>query len=195
MYQYKFVLVGDSGVGKTALCNRFCTNSFNENQPETIGLEFGVRIIDINNTQIKLQIWDTAGQERFRAIGRQYYRASSAVFLVYDVSNRATFAGLDSWVEDAISLSPTNAIKVMIGNKTDLNKREVSYGEAKDFADQHGLCYFETSALSGERIEDAFIQTANQVYSQMKSTSHSNGKLSDPVVVDLEDQNPNSCFC
>jgi small GTP-binding protein len=165
---FKFVLVGDSAVGKTALCKKFCDNSFNPNQATTVGLEFGTRIIEVQKVRIKLQIWDTAGQERFHSITRAYFRSSAAVFLVYDVTKRESFSQLSQWAEDATQLSPPTAVKVLIGNKTDLtDDRAVSVAEAQDFADQNGLKFFETSALSGDRIEDAFLDTADAVYSKV----------------------------
>ena len=165
---FKFVLVGDSAVGKTAMCKMFCENKFNPSQPQTIGLEFGTRIVEVQGVRIKLQIWDTAGQERFHSITRAYFRSSAAVFLVYDVTNRESFGRLGQWVEDAMQLSPATSIKVLVGNKTDLaNNRAVSTAEAKDFATQHGLKFFETSALSGDKIDDAFIETAHAVYAQI----------------------------
>ena len=165
---FKFVLVGDSAVGKTAMCKMFCENKFNPSQPQTIGLEFGTRIVEVQGVRIKLQIWDTAGQERFHSITRAYFRSSAAVFLVYDVTNRESFGRLGQWVEDAMQLSPATSIKVLVGNKTDLaNNRAVSTAEAKDFAVQHGLKFFETSALSGDKIDDAFIETAHAVYAQI----------------------------
>lgn len=165
---FKFVLVGESAVGKTALCKQFCEHTFNENQQTTVGLDFGTRIVEVEKTRVKLQIWDTAGQERFHSVTRAYFRSSAAVFFVYDVTKRESFAKLGSWVEDANQLSPATAVKVMIGNKTDLaSERAVSTAEAQDFADQHDLKFFETSALSGDRIEDAFIETAHGVYAKI----------------------------
>lgn len=165
----KFVLVGDSAVGKTAICKMFCEKKFNENQPQTIGLEFGTRIVQVENIRIKLQIWDTAGQERFHSITRAYFRSSAAVFLIYDVTNRDSFSHLGQWVEEAMQLSPATSIKVLVGNKTDLaQNRAVSTAEAQDFANQHGLKFFETSALSGDFVDDTFIKTANDVYTQIR---------------------------
>lgn len=165
---FKFVLVGESAVGKTAICKQFCEHTFNENQPTTVGLEFGTRIVEDRNTRIKLQIWDTAGQERFHSITRAYFRSSAAVFFVFDVTNRESFSKLATWVEEAEQLAPPTAVKVIIGNKTDLaDQRAVSTPEAQDFAQQHGLTLFETSALSGDKIEDAFIQTAHDVQSKV----------------------------
>jgi small GTP-binding protein len=165
---FKFVLVGESGVGKTAICKRFCDNTFVDNGTPTIGLEFGARIVQVNDTRIKLQIWDTAGQERFHSITRSYFRASAAVILVYDVTKRESFGKLGVWVENAMQLSPPTAVKVLIGNKTDLPaQRTVSTAEAQDFADQNSLRFFETSALSGDRLEDAFLETAQDVHAKV----------------------------
>jgi small GTP-binding protein len=162
---FKFVLVGDSAVGKTAICKQFCEHQFNSKLPQTVGLEFGTRTIDVQGTRIKLQIWDTAGQEKFRSITRAYFRSSTAVFLVFDVTNRDSFSHVSEWTDDAVRLAPVNALRVLIGNKTDLTtQRAVSTAEAQDFASQSGLTYFETSALSGERIDDAFLETAYAAY-------------------------------
>ena len=178
-FSFKFVLVGDSAVGKTAMCKQFCEHTFNPNQAQTVGLEFGTRIVEVGSTRIKLQIWDTAGQERFHSITRAYFRASAAVFLVYDVTARDSFAHLASWVEDAMQLAPPTSVKVLIGNKTDLvDNRTVSTAEAQDFAEQQGLIFFETSALSGERIDDAFIETAHAVF---KKISEGKIELNNPT--------------
>lgn len=162
---FKFVLVGDSAVGKTAICKRFCTNDFLEDIPQTVGIEFGSRIVDIQNTKVKIQIWDTAGQERFHAITRAYFRSSTAVFLVFDVTNRESFSHIASWSEDAVQYAPPYSMKILIGNKSDLtSSRNVTTEEASDFASNQGMTYFETSAYSGEKIEDAFMQAANTIY-------------------------------
>ena len=166
---FKFTLVGESAVGNTAICKQFCEHTFNENQPTTVGLEFGTRIIEDENTRIKLQVWDTAGQERFHSITRAYFRSSAAVFYVFDVTNRESFQKLATWVEEGEQGAPPTAVMVMIGNKTDLvDQRAVSTPEAQDFAQQHGLTLFETSALSGDKIEDAFIKTAHVVHAKVR---------------------------
>lgn len=196
---FKFVLIGDSAVGKTAMCKKFCEDTFDEHQPQTVALEFGTRSIEIEGQRIKIQIWDTAGQERFHSITRAYFRSSTAIFLIYDVTNRDSFQHLSSWIEDAQRLSPLTSIKVLVGNKTDLvdgssennnetqkSKRAVLTEEAQDYAKQNGLKFFETSALSGDRIDDTFIETAHDVYKKMVE-----GKidLKQPSTVLIKDSN------
>ncbi|OHT09055.1 Ras-related protein Rab-14 [Tritrichomonas foetus] len=195
---FKFVLVGDSAVGKTAMCKQFCEHKFDENQPQTVGLEFGTRTFDIEGTKIKLQIWDTAGQEKFHSITRNYFRSSMAVFLVFDVTNRDSFSHLGIWADDAMKLSPPTSIKVLVGNKTDLaSKRAVSTAEAQDFAEQNGLKFFETSALSGDRIEDTFLETAHDVYKKYVEGKIEAGpppdKVVDVVVLKKEENQQQSC--
>ena len=195
---FKFVLVGDSAVGKTAMCKQFCEHKFDENQAQTVGLEFGTRSLDIKGTKVKLQIWDTAGQEKFHSITRNYFRSAMAVFLVFDVTNRDSFSHLSVWADDAMKLSPTSSIKVLVGNKTDLaEKRAVSTAEAQDFAEQNGLKFFETSALSGDRIEDTFIETAHDVYSKYAEGNIEVGpyvdKQVDIVVLNKNEDSQKSC--
>ena len=164
---FKFILIGDSGVGKTSMSKMFCERVFDENQTQTIALEFCSRTIDISGRPIKIQLWDTAGQERFHSITRAYFRNSAAVFCVYDVSNRDSFAGLQKWIEDTINQAPASAIRVIVGNKTDIMHRSVSEGEAEDYAKKNGFMYFETSALSGHRIEDTFITVAQLAFEKI----------------------------
>jgi small GTP-binding protein len=161
---FKFILVGDASVGKTAICKRFCQGQFDPDEPQTIAVEFGSKVVRVGDRKVKLNIWDTAGQEKFRSMTRAYFRSSSAAFLVFDVANRASFASADLWLKDAQKLTPSNSVKILVGNKADLAAaRAVSRQEAEAFAEKNGLAYFETSALSGERIEDAFMNAAEQV--------------------------------
>jgi small GTP-binding protein len=168
---FKFVLVGESGVGKTAMCKQFCEHSFTPNSAPTVGLEFGTRIVQVETVRIKLHIWDTAGQERFHSITRSYFRASAGVIFVYDVTKRESFGKIGDWVDTAGQLAPPTAVKVLVGNKTDLasNNRAVSQAEAQDFAAQHDLSFFETSALSGDRLDDTFLDTAHEIYKRIQA--------------------------
>lgn len=161
----KFVLVGDSTVGKTSLCKQFCDHTFDPRQTQTIGLEFGRRVVDIDGSSVKLQVWDTAGQERFRSVTHAYFRSSAAVLFVFDISNRNSFTSIGSWIADSDQLSPPTATKVLVANKIDLqSQRQVSSHEATEFASHYGLKLFESSALTGERVEDVFLQTAEEAY-------------------------------
>ncbi|XP_008470852.1 ras-related protein Rab-14-like [Diaphorina citri] len=86
-YIFKYIIIGDMGVGKSCLLHQFTEQKFMPDCPHTIGVEFGTRIIEVHGEKIKLQIWDTAGQERFRAVTRSYYRGAAGALMVIDVSH------------------------------------------------------------------------------------------------------------
>ncbi|KAI0982590.1 hypothetical protein GJ496_007575 [Pomphorhynchus laevis] len=171
-YIFKYIIIGDMGVGKSCVLHYFTERKFIPDCPHTIGVEFGTRIIEVGEHKIKLQIWDTAGQERFRAVTRSYYRGSAGCLLVYDITRRQTFNNLITWLTDAKALTSNNTVILLIGNKSDLEtQRDVSYDEAKSFADEHGLVFFETSARTGENVESAFLDIASNIYKKIKEGS------------------------
>lgn len=90
--QIKLLLIGDSGVGKSCCLLQFSENSFTPSFITTIGIDFKIRTIDLDGKRVKLQIWDTAGQERFRTITTAYYRGAMGILLVYDVTDKRSFA-------------------------------------------------------------------------------------------------------
>ncbi|GFE54080.1 GTP-binding protein yptV4 [Babesia ovis] len=163
-YLFKYIIIGDTGVGKSCLLLRFTDKRFKPDHDLTIGVEFGTRLINVKGDSIKLQIWDTAGQESFRSITRSYYRGAAGALLVFDISRRSTFEHLTKWLEEVKDHgSPTMTI-VLIGNKTDVSKREVEYYEGKAFADENNLIYMETSAKGDYNVEEAFLTTASMIY-------------------------------
>ncbi|GET91545.1 Ras-related protein rab-2a, putative [Leishmania tarentolae] len=164
-YVFKYIIIGDSGVGKSCLLLQFTDKRFEPLHDLTIGVEFGARLISIQGKSIKLQIWDTAGQESFRSITRSYYRGASGALLVYDVTRRDTFTHLQSWLEDARANANTALVIMLIGNKCDLDsKRQVSREEGEAFARCNGLMFMETSAKTAQNVDDAFLQTAGLIY-------------------------------
>ncbi|XP_040573526.1 ras-related protein Rab-14 isoform X1 [Lepeophtheirus salmonis] len=169
---FKYIIIGDMGVGKSCLLHQFTEKKFLSDCPHTIGVEFGTRIIEVSGQKIKLQIWDTAGQERFRAVTRSYYRGAAGAILVYDVTRRHTYNHLSSWLTDARNLTNPNTVIFLIGNKCDLEgQRDVSHEEARQFAEENGLMFVEASAKTGQHVEDAFLETAKKVYHNVQDGS------------------------
>lgn len=159
------------GVGKSCLLLQFTDKRFQPVHDLTIGVEFGARMISVQDgTQIKLQIWDTAGQESFRSITRSYYRGAAGALLVYDITRRDTFQHLSRWLEEAKQHAHPNMVILLIGNKNDLeHRRAVSTAEGKAFAEANGLLFLETSAKTAYNVEQAFLQTAESIYTKIST--------------------------
>jgi len=167
---HTYILIVIIGVGKSCLLLQFTDKRFQPVHDLTIGVEFGARMVTIQDKQIKLQIWDTAGQESFRSITRSYYRGAAGALLVYDITRRETFKHLSVWLEEARQHSQSNMVIMLIGNKNDLeHRRAVSFDEGKAFADQHGLIFMETSAKTAFNVEQAFINTAEKIHDNIIS--------------------------
>lgn len=165
----KLIVIGDSGAGKSCLLHRFIENTFSEDQTQTIGIEYGAKIIDLGGAKVKLQIWDTAGQERYKSVTRSYYRGAMGCLIVYDVTNRSSYESVPQWLSDARQLAGNDVVVMLIGNKIDLaktnNSRTVQHNEASLYAQQNGLLHFETSAATGEFVTDAFLRVAKTAVS------------------------------
>eukprot|EP00923_Selenidium_pygospionis_P050628 GHVN01087605.1.p1 GENE.GHVN01087605.1~~GHVN01087605.1.p1 ORF type:complete len:223 (+),score=23.57 GHVN01087605.1:121-789(+) len=163
-YLFKYIIIGDTGVGKSCLLLQFTDKRFRAEHDLTIGVDFGSRIIHLDNQQIKLQIWDTAGQESFRSITRSYYRGAAGALLVYDITRRETFNHLTRWLEEVRENANPHLTILLIGNKCDLARREVEKEEGEAFAKQHGLIFLEASAKTAHNVEEAFTQTARRIH-------------------------------
>ncbi|KAH3756675.1 Rab GTPase [Pelomyxa schiedti] len=188
-YIFKYIVIGDTGVGKSCLLHQFTEARFVGDCQHTIGVEFGTRIVDVDSRKVKLQIWDTAGQERFRSVCRAYYRGAVGALLCYDTSRRDTFNNISSWLSDARSLTGTHTVIMLIGTKTDLlEQRQVSYDEARQFAEDNGLMFAETSSKTGENVEEAFLQTAYTIYRNIL-------ECTEPDQPPLPPKNENSDCC
>jgi len=169
-YLFKYIIIGDTGVGKSCLLLQFTDKRFQPVHDLTIGVEFGARMISIDNKHIKLQIWDTAGQESFRSITRSYYRGAAGALLVYDITRRETYNHLTRWLEEARQNANENMSIMLIGNKSDLqHRRAVSQEEGESFAKQNNLIFLETSAKNAHNVEEAFVQTAAKIYQNIQN--------------------------
>ena len=160
-FLFKSIVVGDGGVGKTALTLRFSKDFFSEDYKMTIGVDFHVKTLNIDTNEgpirAKLQIWDTGGQERFSSIRPMYYRGSLGALLIFDLTNYESFEHLPQWIEEVRANVKSDIPLLLVGNKSDLiNERTVSKEEINDFTGKFNLYYMETSAKTGEGVGDCF---------------------------------------
>lgn len=163
-YLLRYIIVGDIAVGKSCILLQFTNNQFRVAHELTIGVEFGVKTIDLNNQTIKIQIWDTAGEETFQAITRTYYRGAVGALLVYDITRRDTFTHCAKWLEDVKNNGMKDICVILIGNKCDLeSQRQVSFEEGQEFAKEHDLLFLETSAKTAKNIHESFNLSAQKI--------------------------------
>ena len=144
---------------------RYANESFSPTFITTIGIDFKIKIIQLDHKRVKLQIWDTAGQERFRTITTSYFRGAQGILLVYDVTDILTFQNITNWMSQIQQHADVCANKILIGNKRDDSEnRVVAYERGKELADQYKISFFETSAkqeVGG--VEEAFLAIAHDV--------------------------------
>ncbi|GAA5960801.1 hypothetical protein JCM8115_000158 [Rhodotorula mucilaginosa] len=191
-YLLKFIIIGDSGVGKSCLLYHFLNDRIRDPSPHTIGVEFAstlMRLPSIASSSssspypttgtsngimpdtrippsktLKVQCWDSAGQERFRSVSRQYYRGACGAVVVFDITSRRSFEALSSWLSDARTLASPDLEVVVVGNKLDQEEdRQVPYLEASRWAQEHNALYVETSSKTGENVEQPFILLARSI--------------------------------
>ena len=156
-YIYKILIIGDSGVGKSSILLNFTKNIFTDSFISTIGVDFKVKTISIEDKIVKLQIWDTAGQERFKTITSSYYRGGHGVIIVFDLTNRNSFENVSIWLNEIKSFNGNDIPKLLVGNKSDLKEeREVSKTEIEEFIEQNELSYLETSSKDSINIYNIF---------------------------------------
>ena len=161
---FKILTIGESGVGKTCILRRFVENKFLKNHLATIGIDFKTKTLNINNQEIKLKIWDTAGQERFRNITTQYYKGADGIVLIYDVTDDASYEKIRDWMEQILSNTKREDIGlVLLGNKCDMEPRAVTEEQGNKMAEELKISYFETSALNGQGIKEAFEQLTRDI--------------------------------
>lgn len=163
-YLFKVVLVGDAEVGKTSLTTRFAYGTFTDGYISTLGVDFIVKSIPIDNYIIKLQAWDTAGQERYSGVRPIYYRGAKGALLVFDITMRQSFVNVEKWFNQIRKYSGTDVPIVLVGNKLDLSEsRVVSTDEVRVYSAQKEMSYFETSAKTDYAVTDVFKNLAELI--------------------------------
>ena len=167
-YVFKIVTLGESGIGKTSLINRFTYDTF-ETLSTTINNSICYKHLDIENKIIKIQLWDICGSERFRRVIPNFYRNASGAVVAYDISDKWSFDQVKTWIEDVKAYSNTEINIVIVGTKCDRLDRKVTEEEGKKLADELGVRYFETSAKTGYNVNEAYNFLIKEIIDNIKN--------------------------
>lgn len=180
---YNLLLLGDGKVGKTSLILRFCDNYFSQVHLATIGIDFKLKDIELDSgTKMKLKLWDTAGQERYKTITTNYFKSAEGIIIVYDITERQSFANVKKWLEQIKQFARRDICKILIGNKCDLEeKRRVTFDEGNELASSNHIKFYETSSKDGLNVNDAFIDIAKDVHTAVEENEFGGIKLNDEM--------------
>ena len=192
LLNYKIILVGDSGVGKTCILMRAVNDKYSDKYQATIGFEFLLMYFQVNNVKLKLQIWDTCGQEIYRSLIQGFYRNTTASILVYSKTNRNSFQNLARWICDIKNNTEQDLPIFLVANKCDADNREIAVNkeEGEEYSKQYNLKYFiETSAKSGYNINEIFEEVAKVIYKNYCLRRNSRKQLDKLSLEKKEDNN------
>lgn len=191
----KVVLVGESGVGKTCIIQRYVNNDYNENTESTTASTYTYKVVDYKqyNKSISFDIWDTAGQELYRAMAKNFYLNAAIGILVYDVRRKESFEALkDYWYEQLKQSGEENMVFGVAGNKCDLFQEEqVSEEEGKKFANSIGAIFHLTSCKESIGIDELFVECGKK-YLEINKLIDTKGKGKEKIVLDKEGNNNNN---
>ena len=157
---FKILLIGDSGVGKTAILCQYCDQIFSEDTSSTIGVDYRTRKVILNDQSVILQLWDTAGQEKFRNITTSYYRGSQGILIVYDSSNSETLQQVSYWISE-LKKENVDGVVFLVGNKSD-TINEIPKVQ-QDIINSINLPHYAVSAKSGKGVDDLFLELVREI--------------------------------
>ena len=196
----KLIILGDSGVGKSSIIQRYYSNSFNENLQMTLKANFLEKAMIINNQKINLELWDTAGQEKYRSLTQIFVKNSKIIIFAYSVTSLKSFESLNFWYEFVQKEIRQNTIRGLAGNKTDLifennYEEEVSEEKGKEFADKIGAFF---ALVSAKESSKEIISLINElIYNYLDNRESNSIDLNTTIRLDLNDeglQKENCCF-
>ncbi|XP_070785113.1 EF-hand calcium-binding domain-containing protein 4B [Enoplosus armatus] len=164
---FKVVLVGNSSVGKTSLLRSFCEGRFHPSTTATVGIDYSVKTLTLDNMQVAMQLWDTAGQERYRSITKQFFRKADGVVVMYDVTVEESFKAVQPWLTNVQEAAGEGIPVLLLGNKMDMDgDREVSFKEAEQLAYENKVMFFEVSAYTAKNVTESLTHLARVLMEQ-----------------------------
>lgn len=156
LYRVKVISLGDTCVGKSCLIKRYCEEKFVTKYIPTIGVDYGVKPVRLGDYELRVNLWDLAGGSEYYEVRNEFYKDAQGGVLVYDVTNRASFESLPRWMEEARKHGANDMIMFVAATKADVPSRLVTEKEGRDWAQKHGLSFFEVSSSSGANVRQLF---------------------------------------
>ncbi|KAJ1138230.1 hypothetical protein NDU88_004621 [Pleurodeles waltl] len=163
----KIVILGAAGTGKTSLLHRYVHKKFYNDYRTTLGAHVMSKNLEVDNTTLRLQIWDMGGQDRFQPMVTSFYKGSDACILTFDVTDAESFESLDYWRKnflDNLRIPIEGFPIVLLGNKIDLEDRQVSKEKALSWCKERDASYFEVSAKNDVNVDQAFEKLAADAF-------------------------------
>ena len=193
---FKIITLGNSGVGKTSIINRFLTNIFDNNSMTTIGLDFSLKKLMLKDgSEINISLIDTGGQEKYRSLSTSYFKNVDGILFVFSLNNKDSFDELKNWIEnfnEYNTLDKKNIAKYIVGNKCDLEDKCINEGLIKEFSTINGMDYFETSAKENININNVFQQIGEVLYEEYIKSGTGNKKQ---LKLENKSKEKKDCIC
>lgn len=194
--EVKVVVLGQTDVGKTCIVSYLINGKFDNSVSPTLGASFASKTIKVNDQNVVLQIWDTAGQERFRVLTPMYYRGAHAALVVYSITDDSSFQEVDYWFRSIKKNNGSTASLYLIGNKSDLESdRSVTEDQGREKAKKYKAEFFETSALTGDGVEELFMTLAKRYLEGMQVDREENRNADQKTVDVKNDANQKKSKC
>ena len=195
----QILLIGDSSVGKTSLIQRYANGIFKEEYLATCGLDLYTKHEIINNMNVLVNLWDTAGQERFKSLTPNYFKNAEGVMLTYDLTNMESFENLKYWINSIkTNLGDKNIFIpiIIVGNKLDKeDERKITKENADKLSKEYNDKYFETSAKTGEGVDDAFRDLVNQILEKSDKFEEERNERNSVKINENQEDNPKKKGC
>ena len=198
----KIVLIGNAGVGKTCISQRYINQSFTDHEQTTIGASYFQKLLEIDGKTIRLDIWDTAGQERYRSMGKMFYKDAYIVLFIYDITDKSSFNELKNvWYDEIKKAGEKNIVLAVVGNKSDLYLNEqVNEDDARKWADEIGAIFGLVSAKKGDCINILFESVVKKYLSpdfvaQINEEKQNRGQTSNIQSKELNVKKKKKKFC
>ena len=165
-FNFKIVIIGEPGVGKSSIISRGVNNIFTNDYKATLCFDHSWKNYKVNNTKIRIQLWDTCGQEVYHSVIKNFYKSALCIFVVFAIDNNESFDQLSFWLNEIKESCPNDILIFLVGNKKDKeNERAVSKEKIDNFIQLNNIVnYYETSAANGENVDKLFEETVKELY-------------------------------